>query len=285
MKCKSRCVRLIRDMAVVLAVARFASAQDNAILFKLEQWEPRGLVESTRVHIAVDKGEEVRLLGEGGNVDKDGKRWGRPAELVRVELPANENEPGKLLWSRARHTFIAEPGWGVAWSRGDVGRGSLPGGEHILHGSGRIFSFRFSSEESYPLTFKFVSGRGYLYMCGKGTLTTPAGKEISLGAGDKIDEWPRFLTDEDQIMRERASQALGYLTSCKDTNKAAVLKALSAALLTDAAMEVRRNCAQALGRIGDKTALDALNKVRPEEHEWVRTVVQEAVSRLLGSTR
>ena len=285
MKCKSRCVRLIGAMAVVLAVTPFVNAQDNLTLFKLEKWEPRGLVESTRVHIDVDKEEAVRFLGEGGNIDKDGKRWGRPAELVRVELPANENEAGKLEWLGPEHTFSAEPGRGVYFGQGGVGRGSLPGGEHILHGSGRIFGFKFSSEESYPLTFKFVSGRGYVYMCGKGILTTPAGKEISLGARDKTGEWLRFLTDKDQIMRERASQALGYLTSSKDTNETAVVKALSAGLLTDAAMEVRRNCAQALGRIGDKTALDALNKVKPEEDEWVRTVVQEAVSRLSGSTK
>lgn len=279
MKTTTSSGKLIGALMVLSVAGHLANAQDNLTLFKLEKWDPRGLVESTRVHIVADKKGFVRLYGEGGNIDKEGKRWGQPAELVRVAAPTQKSETGKLTWLGPRHKFIAEPRLSVPWGRVNFFE-SLPGGEHVLHGKGIVFGFKFSSDELYPLTFKFVCGSGYVYMCGKGKITTPDGKEINLGETDKIEKWLKLLSDEERIARERASQALGYLTKPEDKKRTAVVKALSEALLTDTAMEVRRNSAQSLGRIGDKTALDALSKVKQEEHKWVHIVVQEAVGRL-----
>ena len=90
MTIRRRFAEVIGTLLVVLVSAQIANGQDNFTLVKLQNWEPRGLLESVRVHVEVDKDEVVRFLGEGGEADKEGKRWGRPAELVHVVLPTRQ---------------------------------------------------------------------------------------------------------------------------------------------------------------------------------------------------
>jgi hypothetical protein len=254
-------------------------AQGRITLFKLEKWDARGLAESARTHIQFDKQASILLYGEPGEV-QGGKRWGQPAELVHVALPENENATGTLTWSGVQHSFTINKELAVAWGRDHIGPKSIPGGEHILHGSGTVFGYKFTSDESYPLTFKLVSGEGYVYMCGRGTITAARGKQLVLGKDDTIETYLKLMNDKEQVSRERASQALGYLTTSQDKQKSTVIQVLSDALLNDRSMEVRRNSAQALGRIGDRSALDVLSKAREDQHEWVRLAIDDAINRL-----
>lgn len=116
--------------------------------------------------------------------------------------------------------------------------------------------YSFAGDQDYPLTFKKVGGVGYVYICGRGTVTARAGETVDLGSGHTVDTWLPLVTSEDQLAREGAAQALGYLT-VREADKAKTIRALGA-LLRDGAMEVRRNAAEALGRIGDERGSAAL---------------------------
>src|ERR1035441_10174036 len=75
-------------------------------------------------------------------------------------------------------------------------------------GSGLVFD----SDKNYRLTFKLLKDKGLVYMCGRGTVTTPDGKATRLGYDDTVSTWLPLLASKDTLQREAASQALGDLT-------------------------------------------------------------------------
>lgn len=155
---------------------------------------------------------------------------------------------------------------------------SWAGAEHILLGTVSFGGFTFDSDPSFPLHFKLVQDVGYVHLCGRGTVTTPEGQKYSLGEVQKISDLILGLAAEDQLTREAASEALGWLAKTEsETDKSvpALIKALK-----DDAMEVRRNAAAALGRIGDVRAREGLEGALQDEDEWVREVVTDALKKL-----
>jgi hypothetical protein len=155
---------------------------------------------------------------------------------------------------------------------------SLAGDEHILLGAVSFGGFTFDSDPSFPLHFKLVQDVGYVYLCGRGTVTTPEGRKHSLGEVQSIDDLVLDLAVEDQLTREAASEALGWLAKAESEIDVAVPALIKA--LKDDAMEVKRDAAEALGRMGDVRAREGLKAALEDEDEWVREVVADALKKL-----
>jgi hypothetical protein len=156
----------------------------------------------------------------------------------------------------------------------------LPAGEHILHGKGKIFGWWFDSDAGYPITFKFVSSLGYVYMCGRGELVSPSGNEHLVGREDSVEAWLPLLAGDDKLKRERAAQALGYMTQRQSPVYQQVVRVLEEKAAHDDQAVVRRNSAQALGRIGAFESLATLTSASADPDEMVRMAASAAVRRL-----
>jgi ankyrin repeat protein len=138
-------------------------------------------------------------------------------------------------------------------------------------------AWSFQSDETYPLTFQLVSAGG-VYLCGRGTISTPSGQVFHFGENHNVDMWLPLVKATWQLNREAAVQALGWLANTpQDRDKA--VPALIAALKDDA-MEVRRDAAEALGRIGDARAVESLTLMREDASEWVRAVAEESLGHI-----
>lgn len=155
---------------------------------------------------------------------------------------------------------------------------SWAGAEHILLGTLSFGGVTFDSDPSFPLHFKLVQDVGYVYLCGRGTVTTPDGATHSLGDNQQIGGLVSNLAAEDQLTREAACEALGWLVKTEEERDEAISALVKA--LGDDAMEVRRNAAAALGRIGDVRAREPLKAALQDADEWVREVVADALKKL-----
>ncbi len=155
---------------------------------------------------------------------------------------------------------------------------SWAGAEHVMLGTMRFGGYSFESDASFPLHFKLVENVGYVHLCGRGIVTTPAGQKHVLGDDQTVGDFILALTSDDQLSREAASEALGWLVKEKSEADKAVPALINA--LSDSAMEVRRNAAEALGRIGDSRAEEALKAALQDEDEWVREVVVDALKKV-----
>jgi len=151
---------------------------------------------------------------------------------------------------------------------------------HIIMGKMSIEGYLIESDSEYPLVFKIVKDKGYTYLCGRGTITDKDGKTYKLGYNDTVDKWLPLLKSDDQLDREGATQALGWLAKTKEDKDKAVPALISA--LSDNAMEVRRDSAESLGRIGDLRAKETLEKIaKDDKDDWVREVAEESLG-LIG---
>jgi hypothetical protein len=155
---------------------------------------------------------------------------------------------------------------------------SWAGAEHILLGTVSFKGFTFESDATFPLHFKLVQARGYVYLCGRGTVTTPEGKTLSLGGTREVSDFISDLQAPQQLAREAATEALGWLVDTEEERDAAVPALMEA--LKDEALEVRRNAAAALGRIGDPRAREGLEAALQDQDRWVRDVVADALKKL-----
>jgi len=148
--------------------------------------------------------------------------------------------------------------------------GSIPiGGAGDLH---------VESSDTYPLTIKLLEDGRCAYVCGRGTVKTKSGETHRLGYDDTIETWLPRLRSTNQLDREGAAQALGWLAKEAAERDKAIHALLQA--LDDRAMAVRRNACESLGRIGDVRAVDALSKLADaerEKEEWVRDAAEESL--------
>ncbi len=156
---------------------------------------------------------------------------------------------------------------------------SWAGAEHILLGTVSFGGVIFDSDPSFPLHFKLVQDVGYVHLCGRGTVTTPDGCKYSLKQVQEFGDLVRDLSAEDQLVREVAAEALGWLAKTESEIDKAVPALVYA--LKDDAMEVRRNSAAALWKIGDRRAREGLRAALQDEDEWVREVVADALKKVV----
>jgi hypothetical protein len=158
---------------------------------------------------------------------------------------------------------------------------SWAGAEHVLLGTVSFGGVTFESDPAFPLHFKLIEDVGYVHVCGRGPVTTPEGRTYPLGQEKALSQFLEDLTARDQLAQEAASEALGWLARTRsEIDKA--LPALVSALKNDA-MEVRRNAAASLRRIGDERAVEGLRAaLQDEKDEWVRDVMTDALKKLRG---
>ena len=133
---------------------------------------------------------------------------------------------------------------------------------HVLIGTNKLKGFIFNSDPKYPLTFRLLDGKGYVYLCGRGTVTTKDGKMTRLGFDDSVDAWLPFIHSDDEMRAEAAAQSLGYLANTAE------LKDKAVPVLIDAARSKKSfvywYACEALGRLGDNRALDVLRELEPK---------------------
>jgi hypothetical protein len=126
-------------------------------------------------------------------------------------------------------------------------------------------SYVIRSDAHYPLTFKLSLDRKYTYLCGRGTVADDDDSSkggYRFGMADTVDVYLPFMHGG-PLEREGATQALGWLARTKgDIDK--VIPALLNAL-KDGEMTVRRDAAEALGRIADPSATNALTALMGRE--------------------
>ena len=191
---------------------------------------------------------------------------GMQFNVKKLEDADNNKVCNSLTWVSG--FSISHPGfYSTIW---------LEGSEHTILGKAEFFGYKLTSDRDYPLVFKMVKNSGYTYLCGRGTVTDKDGKTYKLGYDDTVDKWLPLLKSDDQLDREGATQALGWLAKTKEDKDKAVPALIEA--LSDNAMEVRRDSAEALGRIGDSRAKESLEKVaKDDKDDWVREVAEESV--------
>jgi hypothetical protein len=159
---------------------------------------------------------------------------------------------------------------------------SWAGTEHIFSGTVSFGGYTFEGDPSFPLHFKYVKDVGYVHLCGRGTVTTPDGLKHALGESKRIDDFIGEIAADNQLTREGASEALGWLVKTKDERDKAVPALVNA--LKDEAMEVRRNAASSLGKIGDLRAQEGLRAALQDKDEWVQEVVADALKKIEPAT-
>jgi len=150
------------------------------------------------------------------------------------------------------------------------------GSDHIIIGKVEFYGYQLASDPEYPLVFKMIKDSGYTYIYGRGTVITTDGKIQRLGYEDTVDTWLPRLKSDDQLDREAAVQALGWLTKAKEDNDK-VMPALIKAL-EDNSIEVRRDVAETFGRISDSRVIELLNRVAKEDKDaGIRNVAEESL--------
>ena len=146
--------------------------------------------------------------------------------------------------------------------------------------------YQFEGDADYPLVMKLVKDRGYVYLCGRGTIRHKDGREYHLGGSDSTVAWLDRLASGTSLDREGAVQALGFLAlALTESDKRPSVSALLERLVDESAV-VRRGAAESLGKIADDdetlSALRDLTEEARETDEWVREVAAEAVERILA---
>ncbi|GAI82771.1 unnamed protein product [marine sediment metagenome] len=117
------------------------------------------------------------------------------------------------------------------------------GAELTIRGSVTILGAEIESDTSYPITFKMTS-KGWVLMCGRGKVKPAGAPAIAVGQQDNVETWLPLLRHKDQLAREAAAEASGWIGAEGDDRGAAIKGLLTA--LGDPAWEVRRNAAESL---------------------------------------
>lgn len=150
------------------------------------------------------------------------------------------------------------------------------GAEQIIEGTIDLLGVTIESERSYPLAFQMTpDGLALLY--GRGTVTLADKTVINVGDQDTAEQWLPLLEAEQELARQAAASALGWLGRDASEPDAVVAALISA--LSDPAWQVRRNAAEALGRLKATSAVDPLKSLLEDKDGdgWVSAVAQEAL--------
>ncbi len=284
---------LIGLLAIVTFNSGCGKRTNDPSAFSIPEIQPVGDTETeTRVRVAYLKDEQSKLK-----------------LLFKMEFPNYQLEegPAKSPGMGGEREFLYwAPGAVHEWTDAPVeapeemtasGSRLRPGGYEIIDGK-KYFSMSKAfvvltegyaesanrlagwtvvrSNPAFPLTFKLIKGRGYIHMCGEGTIKDPDGKVHNLGPGS-LDEWIRGLRNADSTVREGSALALGWVGKGKKSVIQALLEALK-----DQAPLARRSAIEALGRLADPSALDSLNSLKvdhswtEETAEWSKEQIQKA---------
>lgn len=150
---------------------------------------------------------------------------------------------------------------------------------HILVGKNVLKGVSFDSDPNYPLTFRLVDGKGYVYLCGRGTVTAENGQTYRLGYTDSVDMWLPLLQSDDSLRAEAAAQALGYLATSSELKEKVVPELVAAARRTE--FGVYWNASEALGRLGDARGLPVLEELKAKGG-YIGRLAEESISKIKG---
>jgi hypothetical protein len=202
-------------------------------------------------------GQEMIFFGARVTLGVGKAPFSPPPESLEMQAPSTDFTAGMI-----------NPDW-------------FSGAEHIMIGKIALNDYVFDSDPDYPLTFKVVKEQGYVYVCGRGTITLPDNKIKDLGKSDSVASWIERSSSGEQLDREGAAQALGYLAiKGSENDRQSAVEALTG-LLRDEAFEVRRDAIESLAQIGVVSAVPTLREMaEKDENEWVRRVANWAVEKL-----
>jgi hypothetical protein len=167
------------------------------------------------------------------------------------------------------------------------GAARMNGAEHVYLCERPCITFKeyvVESDPAFPLSFTFRQGKGYVYLAGRGSVHSGDGRSWRVGYSTTEDQWVFGLQTGDDSIREGSAQALGWIGT--DESVTPLLAAL-----TDGRDEVRRNVAEALGRVVTRTAsrrkqevIDALSKAaqsgestQKQDPPWSARAAAEAI--------
>jgi hypothetical protein len=108
-----------------------------------------------------DEPEYVLVAALGGGF------WGKGAG---VQIGAKGE---KICFGEAHVSIDAESGF--------IGNLDYEGSEYTFIGKVKLLNYTFESDEKEPLVLVLVKDKGFVYVKGKGTVTTPKGDKINLG--------------------------------------------------------------------------------------------------------
>jgi HEAT repeat protein len=148
------------------------------------------------------------------------------------------------------------------------------GAEHAYLGDVRVGSYLFKSDSTYPLTFQVVKDQGYVYLCGRGSVQRAGAAAQALGQKQIATDWLDALRNGSATQKQGAAIAMGWYRDRR------VVPDLIQAIKDTSSWKIRRNAAEALGRIGDATAVEALTTAISDENQWIGAVALEALGRL-----
>jgi hypothetical protein len=153
------------------------------------------------------------------------------------------------------------------------------GSELAIQDSIEVLGVKIESDPTYPLTFK-MTRQGWTLMYGRGKIKPAGNPVIEVGQMEKLDSWLLLLNQKNKLSRESAASALGWIGG-ESPKRSIIIQALIN-LLHDTNWEVRRNAAEALGRLKEKAAADPLKKLLDDTdgEGWVKAVAEEALKRI-----
>jgi len=132
------------------------------------------------------------------------------------------------------------------------------GCERVFLGDITMADVAVRSDPTYPILLKWQQGKGIVYLAGRGEVKC-ADDWRRLGHEDTVAGQLERLASTDVLEREAAAFALAWLARTPAERDEAI-KALIAALC-DRDLAVRRNAAEALGRLGDTRGIEPLQKL------------------------
>ena len=156
-----------------------------------------------------------------------------------------------------------------------------PNTSHILIGKNVLKGVTFDSDPNYPLTFRLFVVKGYIYVCGRGTVTTKNGKSYRLGFTDTVDMWLPLLHSDDKLLAEASAQALGYLAINPELKEKVIPDLVTAAKSQQ--FGVYWNACEALGRLGDARALPVLEELKLKKG-YIGRLADESIKKIKGET-
>jgi hypothetical protein len=157
----------------------------------------------------------------------------------------------------------------------------LPNARHTIQGKVKLLGYQFVSEPQYPLTFKLVKSKVYVYLSGRGTVTRGEEKPYNLGTDDSTDRRLELIASRDQLVREGAALALGYLSGALADSKKTIKELINA--LQDDIPDVRIAAAESLGRLHAKESTEQLRSaLSTEKNNGVRLAIEKAIEDALG---
>jgi len=244
-----------------------ACAPDSLVLKGLIP--PEYFLLDTRSRVIILSGKDPSLL----RMEVKGAAYLVEVMLTHMGLPLIISSREGSLLTGAPLPLKTEDGKIVLEENTLLNRNWFTGAEHIYMGKVKLHDYLFDSDPQYPLTFKIIKNMGYVYLCGRGTVTRGKDKAFHLGFNHKPEDWIRCLKQGNELERQGAAEALGWIGGNKEV--AFLIEALK-----DKSWEVRRNAAEALGKIHDSDSAGPLSTAVKDENDWVSLVAMEALGKL-----